>query len=77
MGGPALCRQDASDAAREGENRYNALRGVSNVSVIRKESLKGVLWAAALALLLGLVALWPQERPVGARRDGLAMNTVI
>lgn len=50
---------------------------VSNVSVIRKESLKGVLWAAALALLLGLVALWPQERPVGARRDGLAMNTVI
>ncbi len=50
---------------------------VSNVSVIRKESLKGVLWAAALALLLGLVALWPQERPVEAQRDGLAMNTVI
>lgn len=50
---------------------------VSNVSIIRKESLKGVLWAAVLALLLGLVALWPQERPVGARRDGLAMNTVI
>lgn len=50
---------------------------VSNVSIIRKESLKGVLWAAVLALLLGLVALWPQERPVEARRDGLAMNTVI
>lgn len=47
------------------------------MSVVRKESLKGALWAAALALLLGLVALWPQERPVGARRDGLAMNTVI
>ena len=50
---------------------------VSSVSVIRKGSLKGALGAAALALLLGLVALWPQERPVGARRDGLAMNTVI
>ena len=50
---------------------------VSNVSVIRKGSLKGVLWATALALLLGLVALWPQEHPLEAQRDGLAMNTVI
>lgn len=51
---------------------------VSNVSVVRKESLKGALGAAALAILLGLAALWPaQERPMEAQRDGLAMNTVI
>lgn len=48
------------------------------MSVVRKESLKGALGAAALAILLGLAALWPaQERPMEAQRDGLAMNTVI
>ena len=43
-----------------------------------RDSLKGALGAAVLALLLGFAALWPgQERPVEAQRDGLAMNTVI